>query len=169
MLWAPYSTEPKEFLVASSYLGQTARQRELQRYETCWLGIQYDDRPFLWDGRSSSNPDAPPGTFSGGAGSTVPERWQRVPCVQSKLGGLIVRRFSDMLFGEGRRPSQSTGDADSDDWLTAAWQQADGWLEVLEARDYGGAMGTQGMSARAGMDVPHGIRPGISAGLRDGP
>lgn len=139
MLWGPYNgPELRRFELMSQYHGQSARERALQELEACWLGVQYDDRSYAWDG-------VPVGA-QGVARSRpqdLPERCDRVPCFQSKLGGLIVRRFTDMLFAEGRRPAITVvGDAATTDWISAAWEQAGGWGAMLRARDHAGAMGT---------------------------
>ena len=135
----------------SKFFGQTARQRRLQRLEAIWRGIQYDGRPYDWDGRARNEGDVTGGLPQIPGASKAPQhtyavdaaRIDRVPCFQSKLGGLIVTRFSELIFGAGRCPAVAVeGDKESTAWLGAAVEQASLWARALKARDYGGAEGT---------------------------
>ena len=111
------------------------------RRDAAFLGIEYEHRQYLWDGRENKH-----GVEDGSDcryALDMPRRHERVPCVQTKLAGTIVRRFTDMLFGVKRRPAvESDGDKDGTAWLRRAFEMSCAWEELTKARDNGGAMGT---------------------------
>ncbi len=137
MLWQDRTGEVSKM---GATCGDSKRFRDLQALEAVWKGVQYDDRPYTWDGYDKA-------VLSSGGLATTPEgmppRCQRIPRAQSGLAKQIVGRFSDLLFGEGRAPKLSVeGDPDSSDWLEAAWDQAELWAIMGQARGFGGGTGT---------------------------
>lgn len=135
------SAVSSEFKAQSSAYGQSQRERGLAKLEAAFLGVQYDGRKWLWDGRENR------GTMVEDTvvrySLDLPGRHERVPCVQTKLAGTVVRRFTEMLFGVKRRPVvESVGDKAGSAWLRRAFAVSHAWEELTKARDNGGAMGT---------------------------
>lgn len=181
MLWNSYAgAELAVWAQENRMTGQDDRARRLQVLEAVWLGIQYDGRPYLWDGRSVENcgltglvPIAGP-QWSMDPSGKLPDRSERIPSFRSGLGGLIVDRFSDLLFGGARRPKvQVEGDPDTTSWVEGAFEQADGWAAVAQARDFAGALGSEAVLVRVTdgsyrFDVlnPRHCRPTFAPGRR---
>ena len=131
-------------------LGMSPRQQELNRMWAAYRGQQYAARRVDWDGRERTEGiDAeaiatagflPPGFYD--AGSTFPIKYRR-PATPYHLRKVIPDRFTGLLFSERRHPSlRVEGDAQSEDYIRALADVARLWPAMIQARTYGGAMGT---------------------------
>lgn len=126
---------------------QTARQAQLARRDDFYSGREYDHCEWSWDGYKADNVEAispnvvvPYGNFQMQQGLTVRKKRPTMP---ERLTTTIVNRFTGMLFAEGRIPRvRVQGDADADDFLEAAFAAGRFWPAMIQARTYGGAMGS---------------------------
>lgn len=131
-------------------LGLTERQRLLNWRYTWYTTNQYDARKVDYDGREYQDPVnrealitgsfIPPGFYA--AAQEYPIKYRR-PEAPYHLARVIVDKFTELLFGEGRCPRvRVLGDAKTEDYVQALVEETDYWGRWLHARKLGGAMGT---------------------------
>jgi len=135
-------------------LGMSQRQIELNRLWGFYRCTQYADRSIDWNGYpvlDHSETGAvvqagfvPPGFFD--AGATLPLKYRR-PSAPYYLGKVIVDRFTGLLFSKKRHPKiVCLEDPKTEDWLNACVEVMRLWPEMIQARTYGGAMGSVAIS-----------------------
>ncbi len=121
----------------------TQRERELDRYERYYWGLQYDDRTVAWDGRQWISPDQRRGlAHPGGVLASPPPWYYRRPFIRRQLCRAIVDRFTDLLFGEDRLPSIEPASNDGHEWIHLALKISRWWERWSLIRTLGGAMGS---------------------------
>lgn len=141
--------------------GMSPRQRELTRRYQFARGRQYDGRGVTWAGfRSMPIDDLEAATLNGalpsgyldpmGALEDVPYQLRK-PDSRYTLVGLVVHRFTGLLFGEGISPEVKVpgkGNETTEEWIGGLVEAANFWQRWMEARDLGGAMGSVAVSFR---------------------
>jgi len=131
-------------------LGMSPRQQELNRLWTYYCAAQYDTRRIGWDGKEHDDPLAreaiatagflPPGYYD--AGQTLPLKFRR-PSAPYHLCRVITNRFTGLVFSERRNPQiKVEGDPITEDFLRTLAEVARFWPAMIQARTYGGAMGS---------------------------
>lgn len=71
----------------------------------------------------------------------------RRPSMPVRLGTAIVSSFTNLLFGENRFPTiRIEGDKKSEDWVQTVARIGKLAAKMIQARNYGGATGTSGVS-----------------------
>ena len=131
-------------------LGMSPRQQELNRWWASYRGQQYDARRVDWDGSERvAHIDAesiasagfiPPGFYD--AGAQFPIKFRR-PSAPYHLRKVIVDRFTGLLFSDRKHPSiRVEGDPASEDYVRTLAEISRLWPAMIQARTYGGAMGT---------------------------
>ena len=145
----PRAQEVRSILYGSGQRqgAQTARQAQLARRDDFYSGREYDHCEWSWDGYKADHVEAispnvvvPYGNVQMQQGLTVRKKRPTMP---ERLTSTIVNRFTGMLFAEGRIPRvRVQGDADADDFLEAAFAAGRFWPAMIQARTYGGAMGS---------------------------
>jgi hypothetical protein len=132
-------------------LGMSPRQLQLNhrwRYYRC---ENYAGRKTAWDGSTyldAAEVDAvvhsqaiPPG-FEDVGGSMTSLRFRR-PTAPYYLGRIIVDRFTGLLFSHKRHPKVTVdGDDQTEDFLSASIEVGRLWAQMIQARSFGGAMGS---------------------------
>jgi len=132
-------------------LGLSPRQQELNRLWAWYRCANYEVRAQDWNGKPHLDPLAleavssrgfiPPG-FYDAAGQGMPLKFRR-PTAPYALPKVIVDRFSGLLFSERQHPHVHVeGDTDTEDFLQALAEVSRLWSCMIQARQYGGAMGT---------------------------
>jgi hypothetical protein len=85
-------------------------------------------------------------------GSSMPTDYvpldQRRPSHPYRLSRLIVRSFSNLVFGEGRFPNFASDDQDTKDFAEALKAASEAAVRFLQLRNLGGSVGTAGVSWR---------------------
>lgn len=115
----------------------------LQSYFDC---TQHNHKRFDFDGRVYNPTVGNPLLGAEKASFYVPLMMRR-PSSPARLGRLITRSFTNLLFGEQRFPRIGVdGDSDSEDFLQTIARVGKLPLRMIRARDLGGAMGTVGLS-----------------------
>lgn len=146
-----FNATDNQFMQRNARLGMTPRQQDLNRLWAHYRCVQYDSRKVDWDGTERSNNldheaiatagFIPPG-FYDASGSTLPLKYRR-PSTPYALAKIIVDRFSGLLFSERRHPQiRVEGDDATEDYVQALIEQARLWPTMVQARTYGGAMGS---------------------------
>lgn len=131
-------------------LGMSPRQQELNKLWATYRGMQYDARRVDWDGSERVKPlDAeaiatagfiPPGFYD--AGAQFPLKFRR-PSATYHLRKVVVDRFTGLLFSDRHHPSvRIEGDPKSEDYVRTLAEISRLWPAMIQARTYGGAMGT---------------------------
>lgn len=131
-------------------LGMSPRQQMLNKMWAAYRGMQYAARRVDWDGREHTEGiDAeaiatagflPPGFYD--AGSTFPIKYRR-PSTPYHLRKVVPDRFTGLLFSERRHPTlRVEGDPLTEDYIRALAETSRLWPALIQARTYGGAMGT---------------------------
>lgn len=131
-------------------LGLSPRQQALNSLWAWYRCQHYDARKVDWDGKErvvgidfeaiATAGSIPPGFYD--AGQMFPLKFRR-PSAPYALVKVVVDRFTGLLFSERRHPQlRSDGDPDSEDYVTALIEAARLWPAMIQARAYGGAMGT---------------------------
>ena len=139
-----------EVMAKIARLGMSPRQQELNRLWATYRGQQYDARRIDWDGTERSqgiDHEAiatagfiPPGYYD--AGATFPIKFRR-PSAAYHLRKVIVDRFTGLLFTERRHPQlRVVDDPRTEDYVRTLVDVARIWPAMIQARTYGGAMGT---------------------------
>lgn len=135
-------------------LGMTPRQQRLNQLWGWYTALQYETRRTDWDGRPHADPVdreaiatagfLPPGFYDAG-GQTLPIKYRR-PSAPYHLVRVIVDRMTGLLFSERRHPYvRVDGDTLTEDYLAALIDVSRLWAAALQARSYGGAMGSVAM------------------------
>lgn len=127
----------------------TARQSELDYYWRFFRCANYDGYARDWNGAPfADRPDreqiASAGFIPPGMGvidTKFPYRYRR-PIVPYYLAKVIVNRFTSLLFSESKRPRIMCDDEDTESWLVGFAEATSLWTQMLQARTYGGAMGS---------------------------
>jgi hypothetical protein len=118
---------------------------EMERRFSYYECTQHDRKFFDFDGRPV-NPRTMQPLMGSERAHWVPLRMRR-PSTPVRLGKVIVDSFTNLLFGENRFPLVTVeGDAQTEDWLQTAVTLAKLPLKMIQARNYGGACGSVGMS-----------------------
>ena len=131
-------------------LGLSPRQQMLNRLWASYRGQQYAGRKVDWDGTErtegveteaiASAGFLPPGYYD--AGATFPVKFRR-PSAPYHLRKVIVDRFTGLLFSDKKHPSlRIEGDSVTEDYVRALCEASRLWPAMIQARTYGGAMGT---------------------------
>lgn len=134
-----------------SRLGLSERAQALNRKWSWYRTSQYDARKIDWHGREymdemaaeaiSSRGFIPPG-FVDASGQNVPLKFRR-PSVPYGLAKVIVDRFTGLLFSEGQHPIINVdGDPVTEDFVRTIASVARLWQQMIQARAFGGAMGS---------------------------
>jgi len=102
-------------------------------------GSQHTHKRYDWDARlifgSDSLVDVPIDQY-------VPMK-RRQPCVSLRLGKVIVKRLTTMVFGHDRFPMLTiNGDAEAEDFVQELAKMSKLRTKMVEARDKGGACGS---------------------------
>ena len=148
------STEQTEQAVAR-IVGQGLSQRQI-RLNTNWawyLGLNYSNRNFEWDG--GQHLDQLSAEAVGSSGTVPADYWQnkaiplkfRRPTAPYRLSTVIVDRFTGLLFSAKRHPTfVAAGALDVEDYAKALADASRLWSQMIQARQYGGAMGAVALS-----------------------
>lgn len=131
-------------------LGMSPRQQMLNRLWAAYRGQQYAGRKIDWDGTErtegidteaiASAGFLPPGYYD--AGATFPVKFRR-PSTPYHLRKVIVDRFTGLLFSDKKHPSiRVEGDSNMEDYVRTLAEVSRLWPEMIQARVYGGSMGT---------------------------
>ena len=90
----------------------------------------------------------PPGYCGAGQGqaSMKPAVDMVKPVAGYYLGRVIVNRFTSLIFSKKRHPKLGCDDANTEDWIKGWCDAVDLWSRMVKARNYGGAMGSVGVS-----------------------
>lgn len=134
-----------------SRMGLSNRQLKLNHLWSYYKCEQYDTRTVDWDGNKvvgykeratiSTAGYVPPG-FVDQAGDMLPLKFRR-PTVQYHLAKVIVDRFTGLLFSAKRHPKIGVEtDPKTEEWITSLADVARLWPAMIQARTYGGAMGS---------------------------
>jgi hypothetical protein len=132
-------------------LGMSERQQELNRLWSVYRCAHYKHRKVDWDGKQatdafndeviSTQGFMPPG-FVDGSGASLPLKYRK-PTAPYALVKVIVDRFTGLLFSEGQHPEiKVDGDPATEDWLRALADSTRIWQQMIQARQYGGSMGS---------------------------
>ena len=133
--------------------GITTRQRSLSLYWRTYRCETYDSRKYDWNGTQNigkiehdfiaTSGSIPPGFYD--AGRDVPLKFRK-PVAPYYLGKVVVDRFTSMLFSHRRHPRVLCEDPATEDWLSGFAESAGLWSQMIQARTYGGAMGSAAIS-----------------------
>jgi hypothetical protein len=132
-------------------LGMTPRQQELNHLWSFYRCCQYAARRVGWDGTEAldhlemqtiaSAGYVPPGFYDAG-GAMTPLKFRR-PSAPYHLAKVIVDRFTGLLFSERQHPQlRVEGDPDTEDFINALVEESRLWPAMIQARTFGGGMGT---------------------------
>lgn len=114
------------------------RRLELLKLESYLRGTQNDHKRFDWDGRVMFGDDG----LDVQVDSYIPMKRRR-PCVSLRLGKVIVKRLTTMLFGHDRFPTLNVeGDPDAQGYIRELSKVAKLKTKMVEARNKGGACGS---------------------------
>lgn len=135
----------RRYLYGSGSQGLSPRFRHLHRLDTYYRGQEYDGLKYTWDGFNADDAEglsAKSATPFGFSRMDIPLH-ARKPSISLRLTPLVVERFTDLLFSNERKPKiRVEDDPDSEDFLKAVVEQAHFFRSMVEARNYGGAMGS---------------------------
>lgn len=131
-------------------LGMTQRQQDLNWLWAWYRNQHYETRRCDWDGRQNLAPIEheavatagflPPGFYD--AGASLPIKFRR-PKAPYSLVKVIVDRFTGLLFSERHHPViRVEGDPATEDFIAGLVGEARLWAILIQARTYGGGMGT---------------------------
>ena len=147
-------------IARATRLGMTPRQLRLNHLWSWYTGHQYAHRAHAWDGTKHLDIiDAQSVAESGYTGTAtravdLPLRYRR-PSVPYRLATVIVDRFTSLLFSSGRHPDiRVQGDPDTEDYINALADVARLWPACIQARTYGGAVGSACMSFKFAAGKP---------------
>ena len=135
---------------AAPNMGLSPRQLELDHLWRYYRCANYENRRVDWNGQErlgkiehemvATSGFMPAGFYD--AGQTLPHKFRK-PTAPYYLGRVIVDRFTSLLFSAKRHPKiQCVGDPLTEDWLSAFVEESRLWAQMLQARKYGGAMGS---------------------------
>lgn len=124
---------------------QGDRYVEMERRSAYYECKQHDRKFWDFDGRPI-NPRTLQPMIGAEKSWWVPLKMRR-PHTPIRLGKVIVDSFTNLLFGENRFPDISVeGDEMTEDWLQTAIRVGKLPQKMIQARSYGGASGTVGVS-----------------------
>lgn len=132
-------------------LGMSPRQQQLNYLWSFYRCAQYDARKIDWDGREALDPIEheavatgsyiPPGYYDP-ANQMTPLKFRK-PSAPYHIVKVVVDRFTGMMFGQSVHPRLlCEGDAMTTDYVAALLEVSRLWPAMMQARNYGGAMGT---------------------------
>ncbi len=132
-------------------MGQTERFLQIDRYEAHYRGLQYNHQKHDWWGRPAADVETiqpiqqvPPGfvTIEGLLAR------DKKPTAPANLVRSVIERFTDLLFGDARRPKVGVSlDPDTEAGLDEIIKQTDFWGTMTEARNLGGGCGAVAITA----------------------
>lgn len=136
-----------------SRLGMSPRQMMLNRLWAWYRCENYAARRMDWNGREIHDPieheaiahagTIPPGFYD--AGENYPIKFRK-PTAPYALVRVIVDRFTGLLFSERHHPKiEVEGDPETEDYVQALVEAGRLWPHMIQARTYGGAVGTVAM------------------------
>lgn len=151
---------PSADVARYSRLGMTPRQQRLNALWAWYVGQQYETRSVDWDGgqhmslieqeQVAGAGLLPPSYYN----DTLPLKFRR-PTAPYRLPTVIIDRFTSLLFSEQRHPRVTvTGDPDTEDYALAMAEVSRLWPQMIQARAYGGAMGSVAVSFKFVDGVP---------------
>ena len=118
---------------------------EIERRSSYYECTQHDRKFWDFDGRPI-NPRTMQPLIGAERSWWVPLKMRR-PHTPVRLGKVIVDSFTNLLFGENRFPDIGVeGDELTEDWLQTAIRVGKLPQKMIQARSYGGAAGTVGVS-----------------------
>lgn len=118
---------------------------EIERRSSYYECTQHDKKFWDFDGRPI-NPRTLQPLLGAEKSWWVPLKMRR-PHTPIRLGKVIVDSFTNLLFGENRFPDIGVeGDELTEDWLQTAMRVGKLPQKMIQARAYGGASGTVGVS-----------------------
>ena len=118
------------------------RRLELLKLESYLRGTQNDHKRYDWDGRITFNDSE----LDVAIDAYIPMK-RRKPCISLRMGKVIVKRLTTMLFGHDRFPQLFIeGDPDAQDFIRELVKATKLRTKITEARNKGGACGTIFMS-----------------------
>lgn len=126
------------------------RYKDLDRRRSYFDCSQHDFKQFDFEGRvissgggiSATQPLLSSEKFS----SYVPLRSRR-PSAPYRIARVIVKSFTNMVFGEGRFPTfRVEGDTDTQDFVQTLVRTMHMPTKMIQARNIGGSVGTVGLS-----------------------
>jgi len=131
-------------------LGMTPRQQRLNHLYAWYRCAHYDTRRIDWNGKEVLDPIEheaiasagfiPPGFYD--AGALLPIKFRR-PSAPYGLVKVVVDRFTSFLFSERQHPYvYVAGDDDTNDYAGALIEASRLWPSMIQARRYGGSMGS---------------------------
>lgn len=131
-------------------LGMTPRQLMLNHLWSWYRCERYAARSIDWNGDPVMDPIEheviahgsviPPGFYS--AGDAYPIKFRK-PTAPYALVRVIVNRFTGLLFSERNHPEMRVpGDVQTEDFLQAVIKEGRLWPQMIQARTYGGGMGS---------------------------
>lgn len=152
---------------------ESPRAQLLARRSAYFRNRQHDDKAVTWDNRMC--PAFQPGHTPLMSSSGLAEMpyytplYQRRPGAPYRMPRMIVRGFTNLVFGEGRFPLVKVrGDSRAEDWLQAAVEAARIPERIKHARDVGGAEGTVAISWRFWDGTPRvNVHPGSSVVVQE--
>lgn len=132
-----------------------------QRLDYLWRFFRcsnYDGWKYDWDGSENvgevehdniaTSGAIPPGFEDPGfSTSAVPLKFRK-PSAPYYLARVVVNRFTSLLFSSRRHPKLACDDPITEDWLNGFVEATRLWAKMIEARNFGGAMGSVGLGAR---------------------
>lgn len=152
------SDDASSLVGGSVTTGVQYRALELDRRWGFYRCTNYERRSLDWNGRRRPPPELlatgnpiPPGFYD--AGDQMAPLESRKPSAPYYLGKVIVNRFTGLLFGARRHPQVvCPDDPKTADWLNGFIEATRFWARMVQARTYGGAMG----SCALGLVFKHG-------------
>ena len=131
---------------------QSPRQRQLEHYWRYYRCSNYEGRRVDWNGNEHLAPElhdmvATSGVIPAGfydAGQTLPIKFRK-PTAPYYLAKAVVNRFTALLFSSRRHPKIACDDPDTEDWLIGFAEATRLWARMIQARTFGGAMGSVGL------------------------
>ncbi len=126
------------------------RYRKLDFAHQYPKGTRHDGKVYDFQGRYIKSGDY--SATQPFIGSSMPATYvaldQRRPSNPYRLPRLMVRSFTNLVFGEGRFPKLASDDPDTELFCAALLKQAEAAVRFVQARNIGGSVGTVGMSWR---------------------
>lgn len=134
---------------AGPTMGMSPRQVELDHLWRYYRCACYDGRKVDWNGQErlgkiehevvATSGFMPAGFYD--AGQTLPLKFRR-PTTPYYLARVVVGRFTSLLFSARRHPKIVADDPVTEDWVNAVAEESRLWSCMIQARTYGGAMGS---------------------------
>lgn len=138
------------------------RQQDLDMLWRHYRCSNYDGRKYDWNGGESvgkietdliaTSGSIPAGFYDGGA--TMPLKFRK-PSTPYYLGKVIPRRFTSLLFSSSKHPQIGSDDPQTEDWLQGFAEASRLWAQMIQARTFGGAMGSVGLGFKFVRGAPH--------------